>query len=483
VRSKIVRTTPPDPLTAELPEAPFTEVAAESVPAGSAPESRRAIVRLDRLFVPAPPLRIGVRNVSVALAGVIAATIISLTRVRGHGVFDSVFGEDGSLFLNDAWVMDLPHALPRSYNGYIHVVPRLLAEVAAAFPPAWAPGVMSLEASLLGSLLALVVFLASAGHFRDPLPRLLISVPVAVTYTAPGLVDNNIATVQFPALYALFWVLLWVPAGRWGRVVAIVVALGTALGSVLPVVFLPLAAVRVFTRRDRQSLVLVATFTAGLSVQLLGLVTGVFSRAGVSQPRPDPTWIMKEYLATAVPRTILGEAWLKPPYPHYREHLALLGLAWLVVFTAALVAVTKRTDPATALALLAGGHSVLLFGLQIAAHGSVPSRYVAAPALLVLTAVTALLRPHDRQGRPGLWPVVSLATLIAVACVANLRTDTDRSRNPSWRGTLSRAAIQCRTHTFPPMPSSASGRNGRNAYVDFAGPGWTIHVPCRKLGL
>ncbi|GEM_PF-1344468 len=450
--------------------------------------ARQSPLRLDRLFVPAPdrPVRRGA--VLLAVAALVAGTAVSLSRVRGRGVFDTMFGEDGSLFLNDAWTSGLLHSLLRPYNGYVHVVPRLLAEIAAVFPASWAPGVMSIEAGLIGCALALVVYLASAGHLRHPLARLVISVPAALVPTAHGLlggesgpVDNNIATLQFPALYATFWVLLWLPARRWGRAAAVAVALGTTLSSILPVIFLPLAVARLLVRRDRASLTLVGAFCTGILVQLLGILTNLHSRDGVSHPRPDASWVLAEYLRTAVPNALFGEVWLSPPSPHRWEQFAVVALAWLIVLTAVAVALVKLTSPATVLAVVAGGYSLLLFGFEIGAHGSVPARYVTAPALLVLTAVVALLRPGLRPGGTDLVPLVSLATLVAVVCVVNLRVDSYRSTAPSWREAVSRAAAQCAAGEYPSMPPPLAGSHGPNAYVDYAGPGWTIHIPCGKL--
>ncbi len=48
-------------------------------------------------------------------------------------------------------------------------------------------------------------------------------------------VNNDLATVQFVALYGIFWLLLWRPATRAGQVCAPVIMLGATLTSILPV--------------------------------------------------------------------------------------------------------------------------------------------------------------------------------------------------------------------------------------------------------
>src|SRR5690606_12089841 len=75
---------------------------------------------------------------------------------------------------------------------------------------------------------------------------MVVAVPLA-----QGDLPNSVANLHWPALYALFWVLLWTPATLAGRVVAVGTTVLLALSDVLLVARLPLAVARLVVRRDR----------------------------------------------------------------------------------------------------------------------------------------------------------------------------------------------------------------------------------------
>ena len=85
---------------------------------------------------------------------------------------------------------------------------------------------------------------ATAGHLCHPLARIIAAVPVViapVAETMSATTANNIATLQFNAVYVCFWLLLWVPATRAGRIVAAVVVTASAASTPLTMILIPLA--------------------------------------------------------------------------------------------------------------------------------------------------------------------------------------------------------------------------------------------------
>jgi len=427
-------------------------------------------------FLPAPRTPLTWQRILLAAVVVAAGVLVSLARVRKPGPLNSIIAEDGTIFLNQAWNRSFPDAVLSPFSGYFHIGPRLLAENATVVPPQWAPAALTVQAAFIAALMALAVYSASAGYLRHPLSRLIVSVPALAMPWSQGIlggesgpVDNNVATLQFPALYATFWMLLWMPARRGGRCVAAGVVLFTATSSMLAVAFLPLAAYRVAVCRDRFSAVLAAGLTAAAGLQVAGLLSGATSRGGIGRPRPDPAWVATEYASTLVPRAVLGDRWLAPPVDRTLEHLALVLLAWLIVAAALVLAARRMTAPRWWLAALAAGHSVALFGVQIAAHGSVPARYVVAPALLLVAALAAVTHPAALDGI-GSAPAVALATLLAVVSVANLRMDTYRSAARPWHERLAEATAAC-------------AEPGRVKFTSNDRPelNWPIDIPCRLL--
>jgi hypothetical protein len=69
----------------------------------------------------------------VAVAVLCGATLLHLARQRGVPVRNSLWAENGRVFLSDA-IRDFPGTLLDQNGGYIHVVPRLVGGVVAALP-------------------------------------------------------------------------------------------------------------------------------------------------------------------------------------------------------------------------------------------------------------------------------------------------------------------------------------------------------------
>src|SRR5690606_10384183 len=179
----------------------------------------------------------------LAAGAVAVGSAASLARQPGTGALDTVWAEDGQIFLAGAVGRSLPRALATPYAGYLHTGPRLIAEAAALVPAQRAALVLSGAAAVVTALLALLVYAAAAGHLPPP-TRVVAAAMVVAVPLAQGDLPNSVANLHWPALYALFWVLLWTPATLAGRVVAVGTTVLVALSDVLVVALLPLAVAR-----------------------------------------------------------------------------------------------------------------------------------------------------------------------------------------------------------------------------------------------
>lgn len=381
------------------------------------------------------------------LAGLamLVGAAVSVARQPGPGALDTVWAEDGQVFLAEA--VDLPflEALTTSYAGYFHTGPRLLAEIAALLPAGWAAAILAGAAALVTAALAMLVFWASAAHLPSRLARVVAAAIVVVPPLAQQDVPNSIANLHWPALYALFWVLLWTPAGWAGRTVAVATTALVATSDILVLALLPLAAVRAIAKRDRYSAVLAAVLASGVALQLLGLLTGASER----ETDLNPVRAGAGYLLRAVPGALAGSRWLGPDHTSVRW-LVLAGLAWLLVAAAVFAAARGLTRPAWTLAAVAAVHSVALYALPVLLSGEAIERYAVAPAMLVVVALLALLPPGGAggAGRPSaVGPAglasVALVTLLAVVCTVNLRVPNLRAEGPAWSQELDRAQQVC----------------------------------------
>jgi hypothetical protein len=388
----------------------------------------------------------------LAGAALLIGTLGSLARQPGVGALNTVWAEDGEVFLADAVNEPLPVSVFTSYAGYFHLGPRLLAEIAAAVPVGWAGAVLAISAAAVTAALAVLVYVASAAYLHSTVARVVAAAIVVVAPLAQDDVPNSIANLHWPGLYALFWVLLWTPIGRSGRVVAGVTVALVAASDILVVALVPLAVFQFLRLRGRYRATLASVLAAGVALQLLGLVLGASSR----DTELDPVRAGTGYLLRAVPAALVGSRWLGDDHRSVRW-LALAAVAWLLVVAVVLLAWRRRLPrPAWTLAALAGVHSVALYALPVFLSGTAPGRYALAPAMLLVVAMLALLPtgsgrdsaatvepPTGGWLRPAVSPAVVFVTLLAIVCAVNLRVPNLRAEGPTWSGELSRERTEC----------------------------------------
>jgi hypothetical protein len=487
---------------------PATLAADSTAETAEHPRRGRLYAAGDALFRPAVDRPLTVRAMVVAAAAVAVGTAAGLGRTRGPGAPNTIWAEDGSILLTDALNESTWTALTTSLNGYYITAPRLFAEAATWVPVKWAAVVLAVEAALAVALIALLVYVASGSHLRDPVLRVIVSAPVIVTPVGALFTPHHLVTLQFIALYAIFWLLLWDPVRRLGKVIAVGFILLAALSSVLTVGLLPLAVFRVVVRRTRYSIALLAALVLGLLVQFGALVFGAASRtgAGITNPRPDPFWAVAEYVLWAVPYSVLGQRWMEPGitdqngfYPtHFyirtMEHLALGAIAWCIVLVICAIALRRITKPAWALAVVAAAHSLLLFAIEVMGFGYesdsylvpettliITDRYLVPVCLLLIVTFVALLRPDGTLGRDpaswpaNAWPIMMFATLLAVTCVANYRHDNPRSHSVAWTGAVAKARAEC---VADPAKSTVEAHVGSRMWGNY----WPmVVIPCERL--
>ncbi len=449
--------------------------------ADDTPPAPRLLDRLRalELFVPQPPGRVTRRQALIAAVAFVVGTAVAVSRTRGPGALNSIWAEDGQNFLHDALTMNTVDAVTTPFNGYWHLIPRLLAEIAVLFPLDLVPAVLSIGAAAVVTALAILVYTVSGAYFTHPALRLLAAVPVALAPAGIGWVENNVATLQFPLLYGLFWTLLWVPRARAGRVLAVTIVTLIAFTTPLALVFVPLAVLRLVMRPSKTGLAIAAGLAAGLATQFGGAALGYASRAGLGEPRyGDPVWAVYEFMTRVVPVAMLGEKWsfdgakerLCPEFVvlHHDEHRLLVFGSWLIAAAAVAIAV-RYSRPAWALAVIAAAHSLLIWSVTIMSLGCSAHRYLTAPALLLFATAAALLRP--REGKDGVArlaaPAVVLLTFFAVVLAVNVRTDGPRADGPAWSDVLRDARAQC---------EADPAKGSLIVYTR-----WAVELPCDAL--
>jgi hypothetical protein len=436
------------------------------------------------VFLPSAARPLGWRQVVGGVVFVVIGTVSSLARTSGPGALNTIWIEDASDFLQDALHQSVTTTLTTQMNGYYDVVPRAITAIAMAFPLSWVPGIMSACAAAQYAVCALVAYIASGPHLRSRWLRLLIAAPACVVPLAYTQANNDLATVQFVALYGIFWVLLWRPVTRAGQLTAPIIMLGVTLSSILPVVFAPLVVARLIADRSKVAIAVAACWAGGLAAQWSIQLRGMSNRrAGMFT---NPLWALGNYVTRVVPRALFGERALGGPgtngeghplplaVPNLAVHNALVWGAWAIVVAAIVIGLARLTAPDWPLALAALLFSVLVFlGEMVDNLPIVQPRYVIAPALLLYAAMVAMLRP--RGTADGAWspavvawgPVTAFALVLALACGFNYRVTNNRSQSPPWTAVVAAATRTC-------MKPTMGDYRYRHAW-------WQIKIPCGRV--
>jgi hypothetical protein len=437
------------------------------------------------LFLPPVARALGWRQVVGGGVFVVLGAVVSLARTSGPGALNTIWIEDANNFLSDALHQSVLTTLTTQMNGYYDVVPRAVTAIAVAFPLSWAPGIMSACAAVQYAAYGLVAYIASGPHLRSPWLRLLIAAPACVLPLAYTQANNDLATVQFIALYGVFWLLLWQPVTRAGQVAAPVIMLGTTLSSILPIVFAPLVVARLIADRSKVAIAVAACWAGGLAVQWSIQLRGMSNRR--ADMFTNPLWAFGNYVTRVVPRAFFGERALGGPgtngeghplplaIPNVAVHDALIWGAWAIVVAAIIMGRANLTAPDWSLAVAALLLSVLVFLGEIVDNlPIVQPRYVIAPALLVYTAMVAMLRPRVRirgpRPRPAVvaWsPVIVFACVLAVTCGFNYRVTNNRSQSPPWTAVVASATKTC-------LKPGMGDYRYRHAW-------WQLKIPCGRV--
>lgn len=428
-----------------------------------------ARVRIARLlFPPTACLRLTPTAGLFIGAVLVVGTTLGILRQTGTGALDTLYAEDGQIFLGEALRWPAGRTLISPYMGYFHLVPRLVAEVAAALPLASADTVMATAAAGLLTVLALVVYRASASHIGSPVVRGALAASMVLVPVAQEEALNNVANLHWFLIVSATWVLLWNPATRWELGIGATVVVLAGLSDPLTVLLLPLACLRLATVRNRRSQLLAGLLLAGVGGHLLAILVSGAERNQLSTDL-NVLRTAGRYLVYVVGRGTFGMEML--PDPDSKRAVVLAGAALLLLggLVLGLVVRTRRLLHPVPLFFLAT--SGAYYGATVTLSGISPPRYTVIPVLLLFSAVAcvvdALLKSGSDTASRVLAAVVAL--MVGVVWTANYRVDNRRSDGRRWDTELTRARDVC-------------GQSGQpSVRVPISPAGWWVDVPCQEL--
>lgn len=467
---------------------------------------------------PRPGTRVGTRRspesrsphalrAVVLMVFLVLATAVQLLRTPGVPAWNSLVAEDGGIFYTDAVNRPLLSTLGRAYEGYLHVVPRLLAAIASLFPVRDAAPVITGLAALVVALLAAFVWAAASEILPSRWGRGLLVLLILLLPAAGWEVNASINNLHWYLDFAVLWVFLPRPPTRTVLVAGIVVAAGAALSDPLAGLALPLAAYRFWqTVRvrpvARAELIAPLVFTVGLALQVL---------YGVSEKAPsafvERNWrdIPGTYGFRVVGTLLVGDRFLKGLFARHGLAFAYLCLLVGVVAAAAAIAFVRSrrrelvvllgySVVCLAVPLIIRGTSIYLDRGNVTLNGS---RYMLVPALTLAAALLIGLfnerDPADRRSARRSVLAVLVTMLVLGVVSGSFRMTSVRSGGPGWSTGLAAAQQRCidRGGDVPGSRGSAE-----NQWATVVGPGqvvvptapgqpsisaWNVIIDCSRI--
>jgi hypothetical protein len=432
--------------------------------------------------------------VVAAYAGAVALiSVVSLLRQSGTPATSTVWAEDGATFYAQALRLSFLRTLFTTYNGYMQLVPRLLAQVARWGPPADAAGRLAVSGAIGFAVCACLVFHMAKGHIASPLLRAgLVAAVVLLPMAVAELLDN---TVNLPwwMFFATFWAFVWRPQTRSGRATGFIVCFLATASQPLVALLLPLGALRLLALRHRLEQGPNLGVALGLAYQVVARLAGT-NRPFVSAPLYGIVQDYAERTGLSLLTGVRASNWLIARGPGAAVTAGLL-IVCLIVASAMIVEdrrVRVFTVAATALSVPCFVVPVWLRGASAALdHTELGdgSRYQAVPLLMLISATFVIAgyyyergparaahrrpAPNRRWHRGQLTRVLVLTALVVLLVpgwAADFRDNNFRAKGPSWPDQISSALVHCRS-TDPPY----------SARVLIDPPGWSAVLVCRGL--
>lgn len=424
----------------------------------------------------------------------------------------TVWAEDGGVFLRERVALGPIEPLLHPYAGYLHLVPRLLVDVAWAFPLVDYALVLSAGACAVVGVVAAAVFVLA----RDVVPhwpfRLVLAAVPAVLPLAPYEIAGNAANLHWFLLFAAPWCFAFRARSWWGSAAVAVLTGFVVLSELQTVFFLPLLLLAWFPLHNTPArrawlralpVTTVAVLGAGAQV-----ATALTDRRQSQLGAPGfvdvvAGWVLQPFagagdrdVAAAV-RLVVAHGWAPVLVP--------LALVVLAVVAAVVVGTWRARWTIVALAVVSGG----VWWAALLANGGAaqgwshpttaleavpPQRYAAAAGLLLTAAVVvsaSVLVGWRTRGSRGRSPAVApevvpagrtggavrvvgtvtgwcLVALVVVAAVGNAAPgQTRRSDGPEWVQAVAAATASC------------DGEVSR--VVDVRTAPWTAKVSCARL--
>lgn len=397
------------------------------------------------------------KKVAALVSAALALTFVAWGRLPTL-TRETVWAEDGGVFLRDIIRSGHLQSIFLPYDGYLHVLPRLLASSAHVLLPLDFYAVaMSLSSCAVVAVISVGVFCMSKTVSDSVVVRSAIAVIPVLLPIGPHEVLGNAANLHWYLLWLAPWLLIYKTKSPATSAGVFIVAFITATSEIITGMFLPLAVWTAFRRRN-----FAAPAGLFLGVLLQGLTTLANPRFNGAAPTAavDPLSVVSGYVLLPI-----GSNW----YPDSRTlssgivnfgALSLVIPAVLItgVFVYVLVKGNGKLRAAAVVAVAASWvcwtASVVLSGNPMFNYASYSEvdwasafgyiRYAAAPAMFLLILIPLAAAVAMKDGHIGRRAAPLLVgTFITFLLIAYFPAATMRQVGPSWTPGVEAARLAC----------------------------------------
>lgn len=425
-------------------------------------------------------------------------TILQLTRQPGTPVWDHIWAEDGGVFLSDALGQPSLTTLGHPSAGYLQVIPRLLAAIAAAFPLGWAALILSAGSALLVACLSAYAYFASASLFHGQWPRILLAGLMVLLPATAFETNATAANLHWYLIFTCFLVFVARPQSPAAVLIGATIALAAALSDPLAGLLLPVAILRVVDLRNWRGWIAPVVYVFGLVAQLVMAVLPSPPRqaAGTAHVTDLPGI----YALRVAGSLLVGDRHLDLFWKRFGWVFAYSAL--VIVALILLYGLLKSERRQRLYLIVSVVYSALFLGVPLMVRGTEGfldqdpfslngSRYTVVPILFLVVAVLLVLDRADPRVPPTTWGVLqsSFVLLTLALVVMNYSDVSVRSPAPSWRASVSAARGRCLTktavdrqlelqQTFSPGIAEI---NAADVAVFTAPPTWAVVTKCERV--
>lgn len=422
------------------------------------------------------------RRVSLLVAPLwpVGATVLAwvalLVRPVGTRPWQALWAEDGAVFLNGALWHEAPAIWFRPYDGYLHLVPRLIATLAAAIPLSLASEVFAAISAAIAAMCLVLLAWGLRRWLETPWIRTAFVACLVLVDGAAQEIDANAANLHWFLGLGMLGLALIRPTRTHSAVAAATVGLVFALTEILGVFAVVVAVTDAAARRshDRaqeflQVWLVSAAMAAGIAVQVCA--SWASPRAvPTARAIPDPSEIGSWYLRNVVGRGVapqLTEYWTLPELAGLLTIVAAGLLALGLLARRQGLRVRSRSIVGVTLVAL----SVAYFASSVVVNRGLADRYLDLPAVLLVAGILVLAAGRRR------WQSAVFIVIVLTLCAAESHTFSTHPRitqAASWTRAWQRAvATQCHDGATTARVAIAptSRQDPRHAQ-------WTVTVPC-----